>query len=486
MPVVKHPKTGQLVGVIAPYGIDADGKLHKPHPTQQFAFQWAKDIVSGKRKSKGGGIPVLYIQHGVNSGGTRAALTPIIDYFMANPGVSVLIGRKDYNDVKRSVMRDWFEILEDAGARPVEKDGQLHEYTYKVNDGKSKVFFTDLKDAGGLGSQQYPAILVCEAYEIEYEVYQALKRRCRKAGLPSFMIMEGNPPRENHWLSLLTQPDSQFYDPDVERVMLTSEENYAFMSAEYKHMLETMNPAWRRRFVLAEAAPLPSGTPVYSSFVQDFHVRKTWLIPDRPLIRGWDFGFRYPACIWTQQSIDGRLSIQHEWMPFETPEDKFIDGVIQRTNEWYGDRTVIDYGDPAATQRDPQGISTLKRLSDRGIMLKFRQTTYEDRIPLINQRFNNSPGGQPSVIVDPQCTILVEALAGGYHYQEIKEGQVWTTKQELPYKDGYYEHLSNAMEYLMVNLYGGSSNKVITRMIQSKRFKFRQAQMQRRTSLAAY
>ena len=182
--------------------------------------------------------------------------------------------------------------------------------------------------------------------------------------------------------------------------------------------------------------------------------------------------------MWAQQEDSGRLLLHREWMALETPEEQFIDGVIARTNLWFGARTCRDYGDPAARNRDPHGVATLQRLSAKGIQLGFRQTTYAQRIPLINRKFSELIGGIPSITINPNCPTLIEGLAGGYHYPALKEGMELTAKREIPMKDSWFEHLANAFEYLMVNLYG-QSTPAITKTIARRRLRQRRVAMKR-------
>ena len=81
-------------------------------------------------------------------------------------------------------------------------------------------------------------------------------------------------------------------------------------------------------------------------------------------------------------------------------------------------------------------------------------------------------GGVPTLLVDPSCPILIEGLAGGFHYPELKEGQSFSPMRDTPFKDGWFEHIVNAFEYGMVNIFLGSSpaiNRVIQQHKQWKR-----------------
>lgn len=443
--------------VLSPYGSDPNtGEPYPPHTTQQKIRDWARAVREGLLGCSG--IPVLYVQHGVNSGGTRGAMTPIIEYALEQPGLSILIARKDFIDLRRSGMATFFRILDPALIS--HKDEQLHEYdiqTIGVGSRPSTFHFSDLKDPDSLGSQEFAAILVIEAHEITEEAFRKLRNRARQGLLPSFLILEGNPPSEGHWLARLTNKHDPAYDPDITIFELPSTENWDFMTKAYRSTLENMPASWRRRYLLGKTGFLPSGTPVYPAFVEGLHVRKTAIVPDRPIIRSWDFGYRRAACAWMQRTDEGQLLIHKEWMALETPESEFIEGVKQRTNEWFEDRACADYGDPAARNRDPEGVSTLVRLDKAGIKMVARNSTYAERIPLINQRLSLLIGGEPAVIVDPGCPIIIEGLLGGYHFPEIDPDKRYTQKHEVPDHDQWFSHLMNCVEYAFVNLFMGST-----------------------------
>lgn len=458
--------------VLAPYGKDpVTGDPYAPHATQQKVRDWARSIRDGTYRGKG--IPVLYLQHGVNSGGTRAVLTPAIEYMLEESGINVLIGRKDFNDLRLSVMRTFFEVIPDeliAG-----KNVQEHWYKVQGQGGTSTVFFRELKDTKGLGSQEFAVIIVCEAHEISLSAFRTLKQRCRQGLRKAFILLEGNPPSEGHWLMNLTKPEHPDYDEDITLIKLSSFENWDFMNPAYRDSLEKQPATWKKRYLLGEAGALPDGTPVYPSFVEAVHVRDTRLIPDRPIIRGWDFGFRRAACVWGQRADNGQMLWHREWMALETPEEQFIEGVNIRTKEWFGERVCEDYGDPAASQRDPEGITTLARLQKHHINLRFRQSTYSDRIPMINRLLSELVNGEPRMIISPHCQILIEGLMGGYHYPELKEDREFTPKKDVPYRDSWFEHVANAWEYPHVCLFmatatGATEQRLKFRRMQQHKF----------------
>lgn len=423
-----------------------------------MVMRWATE----RLKTRTGGIPVLYLQHGVRSGGTRAVLNVVLARLCNEPGVRVLITRHELVSLRASVMETVFEIL--PSEMIVERNHTEHRYVVAQADGgRGTLFFCGTNEETKLGSTEFGVISMHEAHEISERQYRFVKNRATQAGHYGMVLMEGNPPPASHWLNRLTDPHSLGFDPDITRVELSTLENWTNLDPSYRQSLEQMPAAWRQRYLLGKTASLPSGTPVYESFVESFHVRETFLIPDRPVLRFWDFGFRNPSCLWAQQDHDYRLLVHREWMPTFTPRDVFIEGVKARTLECFGSRACRDIGDPAAAQRDPEGISTLRRLQEHGIELEFRPSTYEDRISLINRKLSDAPQGRPTIVVNPRCQVLIEGLTGGYHFEELTEGMRVTGQKELPFKDGWFEHLCNAFEYGMVNLYLGTSPAGVAR-----------------------
>ena len=67
------------------------------------------------------------------------------------------------------------------------------------------------------------------------------------------------------------------------------------------------------------------------------------------------------------------------------------------------------------------------------------------------------------------CKTAIEGFLGGYHYPLHKEGSAFSESYEIPFKDGYYEHIMNAGEYIAVNLF--SPIEARKRTVQTQEFK---------------
>ena len=92
----------------------------------------------------------------------------------------------------------------------------------------------------------------------------------------------------------------------------------------------------------------------------------------------------------------------------------------------------------------------------------YRQSEYRQRKEIIEHRLHTLHDGKPALLVDKNCVIIREGFKGGYRYPELKDGQQFVKKFEFPFRDGYYEHLMNAMEYIAVNIFSPVASKNIT------------------------
>lgn len=424
------------------------------------------------------GIPVLYAQGGWRSGKTRACLTVVLECLLAYPGLRVLVGRKDFNDLRLSTMESWQEM------RPrvlvADEDQQEHRETWTNG---SQVFFRELKDLEGLGGQEFGLMMISEPYELEHEFYYRAKGRISQAGMPHLLLLEGNPPNQGHWLHTLVRGHQEkgiAPDPDVTFLEVPTDENWANLPPAYRRMIEAAPAAWQKKYRLGQFGFTPEGQVVYDTFSEALHVRPVSIVPDRPVIRSWDSGVRHPACLWAQRTAQGHLLIQYEWLGVEMSLSAFAPGVVQRTNEWYGLRPVVDYGDPAMFARSPQtGKSDATVLMEQAqIRLQGRQSTHQERHSLIDRALTTLVDGQTSVQIHPRCVTLIEGLLGGYHYPTRRADQPFGVKHEVPFKDGFFEHLANAFEYLLINTHGAASS-VTKDFLDKKRARMRQVAVRR-------
>lgn len=441
--------------LIAPYGQNSQKQANRPNPTQQRVLDWIDNIRANPDDFKDH-IPVLYIQGGVGSGKSRAILAPIIELLLEIPGLRVLWGRSDFKDIKLSIMDKFFEIM--PPELIVSKSEQYHWYNIAQNGGgRSRIYFNGLKDLSGLGSQEFGVIAVTEAYELTEQAYRTLKRRCRQENVINIILLEGEAPNEDHWLARLTDPDDPSYDSDIEQWRVSTYENWDNLPTAYTGSLEGMPESWKKKYLLGQYGFIPDGDPFYQGFKEALHKREIKPTSAKPLLLGWDYGYRHPACVVSQIDAKGRWGILREIIGTNIIVKNFGAYVTEYLNIHFPgySYTSTGYGDPAGEQAgDKSEETSVEILKSQGFHIASMVSTYRDRKEIIERLLGTLIEGIPALIVDPACKTIIDGFLGGYHYPIVKQGQSFTTiKTEMPHKDGYYEHPMNALEYIAVNVY---------------------------------
>ena len=442
--------------MIAPYGLKAGStRPHLCNPTQKKVSNWVEDKRKIAEKGEAEYIPILYLQGGVGSGKTRAILAPVIKLLCTCPGIRVLWGRQDFKDLKLSVMDTFFSVM--PPELIADKSEQYHYYDIKAYDSKTKkegtsrIYFSGLKDISGLGSQEFAVIVITEAHETQDQSYHAVKRRCRQEKMPNMILIESEPPNEDHYLSLITKKGEDDYDPTIEKWEVSTYENWDNLPQAYRGSLESMPKSWQRKYLLGRTGFIPDGKPFYSGFNSLRHVRELTYIPNKTIYRGIDFGFHHPACLWMQKDVNDRFMVLKELMGREITIDKFAPKIIEFENEhFHGHNQYETYYDPAGNQvNDKSEKTSVEVLADHGIHGYCKQSTYRERKEIIERKLATMHGDIPALIVDKSCRTIEEGFLGGYHYPQAK---AMKQTPEEPVRDGFYEHLMNCMEYIIVNL----------------------------------
>lgn len=438
---------------LAPYGRDDRGVAFGPNPTQARVLQWVDDVRAGKKTAKG--IPVLLLTGGVGSGKTRGIMAPIQEMLCECPGIRIFWGRHDFKDIKMSVMDMFFNNF------PAElvknKSEQYHWYEMWTGKGKqnSRILFDGLKDLSGFGSQEFAVVVITEAHETAEMAYRTLKRRCRQSGYPVMILMESEPANEGHWIERLTNPACEEYDPDIEKWELSTYENWANLPEAYRASLESMPKAWQRKYLYGKAGFIPDGRPFYEGFREEIHVGEFSANNLKTFYGSWDFGFHHPS--FTVHQIDdmGRWYVLAELLGNEITIKNFCQQVKAFINARFPEAKIwVHYGDPACMQHNDKSEDTSwKVCKDEGFTIICHQSTYRTRKEIIDRKLSTMVNGKPTMLVDKSCKILIDGMLGGYHYPERKPGQANNDNFEVPFRDGYYEHICNAMEYFAINMF---------------------------------
>ena len=136
------------------------------------------------------------------------------------------------------------------------------------------------------------------------------------------------------------------------------------------------------------------------------------------------------------------LKIIDEIVIYGSNTDEIVDEIKTR----FPSRQICVYPDPAARQRKTSagGRTDLSILQNAGFAVKVRErhSAIRDRINSVNARLK-SADGQRHLVIDPRCKQVIKSL----ERQTYKEG----TSQ--PDKDSGFDHMNDALGYLIDFLY---------------------------------
>jgi hypothetical protein len=168
-----------------------------------------------------------------------------------------------------------------------------------------------------------------------------------------------------------------------------------------------------------------------------------------PVWRGWDFGYHRPAVVYAQ--AHGGFWLFGEVLGEDETLDQFLNNkVLPYEAALFGDNLknikFLDAADPAGKQvSDKSEYTSFAILANKGIFPYARKTGINEGLTIVRQRIADG-----SLQVHPRCRLLLEGFRGGYRYPEPTPG---LPEPLFPAKDGFYEHLMDALRYIAVNAF---------------------------------
>ena len=198
----------------------------------------------------------------------------------------------------------------------------------------------------------------------------------------------------------------------------------------YARLSTSTNPAWVKRYVMAELGPDPSGAAVYAGmFFTAFHCRDELLvIPGAPLLIGLDLG-RDPWAVLGQIDSVSRLLV-HEEIP---ADDIGLKLQLPRIRQVVSGRRYV--GCPVCIVFDPSGMAkgnfdeftSYDVITSYGFMaMPAPSNRLAPRLNAVERFLTETRGGTASMLINRVlCPKLVTAMNGGYRfkYNQIGEAQ---------------------------------------------------------------
>lgn len=397
---------------------------------------------------------------------TTTGVVEVLLKALMMPGTKWFIARRDYNDLMDTTLRTATNVLDrlpagtliDRSKQPPMK-WYLRPLT-QMGEGASEVEPSEITFMGlsdNVGGYEFNGGFIDEADECEEHYVQQLKGRLRYKPFEGFpqenyhIGLAFNPPATNHWLYTactgkdqegndITQPWLKLFKPSP------TENTRNLPAGYYESMTASLPEDLRQRLVDGEWGSTFPGKPVIRQFSRSLHVRKDLVYKGGTIFRFADYGYRHPACLWAQIKKGGNLQVLREYWGTDVEGTAFAQLILQKTAEWFPDAIkFVDYGDPAVQQVKDTG-QMLAILMKAGILVQYQKTPFDLSLQLLRKRFETLVEKEPAIVIDESCKMLIDALAGGYHYKD--DGVT-------PHK-GLYDHGVDALRYGVWNIFGST------------------------------
>lgn len=239
-------------------------------------------------------------------------------------------------------------------------------------------------------------------------------------------------------------------NPDAENI-----QNVADGMDYWMELAEDYRYDWPmlQRFVLGDYTFGGAGRPVFSTFSERRHVVEG-VKPYRtvPIIIGFDFGI-YTACSILQQQ-GNKLVCLDALEKSEAGLINFLDDeLMPLLNSRYANITRFATGDPSGGQRSVidlgQCIQVLRKYGFNYIPPRFKNNAIDTRLECVNYFMRQEGMFQ----INRHNTELINALAGGYHWDSSKEHLGFIG--EKPVKDDA-SHIADSLQYACMYFYKGT------------------------------
>jgi hypothetical protein len=171
------------------------------------------------------------------------------------------------------------------------------------------------------------------------------------------------------------------------------------------------------------------------------------------VVRSWDFGYHYPACVFLQLDPDGRVLVLREIVGQQDLLVEFARRVLALCQAHFPEGAQFeDVCDPAGAQRSDKSTQTcIEILNSLGVYPYFDRTGIRDGIELIRMKLSDRVLERPGLVVDRGCQQLIAAFEGGYRFGP--------SGGELPLQEHPYEDVMDCLRYAVMAKCSISSKK---------------------------
>ena len=292
---------------------------------------------------------------------------------------------------------------------------------------------------------------------------------------------------ENTWkIVVLSTPNgenNQFHDLTHDKVPGVTKIRLHYSQHPYRVPGSELGEAWmaRKKIGKSRAAWNQENEIDYSVWAEKGWFEDAWdeqitLQPDadyewqpRHLIvtRGWDFGYRRPACVWSFVNDWDQWVMSYELLGQNIDITDFVKLVLEVSDARFPRAMFQDAGDPACTQRKSAAATVqtpngaVRANTDYAILKAMGVNLKYDRIPGVERRVRHRMTRELmalredrrfSLLVDSRgCPLITKAFKGGYRRPEKSERNVKALEMEHPNPaDDTFVHLIDAGTYPIV------------------------------------
>jgi hypothetical protein len=169
------------------------------------------------------------------------------------------------------------------------------------------------------------------------------------------------------------------------------------------------------------------------------HLEPRTLNPSSELSLTLDFGFAAPfVCLWIRSFSSGITHVIDEYIQRGVTMDQHVEHIRSRP---HGTVTRVACDPAGAGRNDQTATSNITLLRQSGFKVCARRSKIVDGLEMIRTAL--SPAfGEPKLFIHPRCAKLIKSMQA-YHYPP--------GGGEVPWKDGEYDHLIDALRYHFVN-----------------------------------
>ena len=394
--------------------------------------------------------PIVLFMGATGAGKTTALICQVIDDCLMVKNNRGMLARMTYEDLRDTVLEDLLIELETA------RIPYTHYKRYRFihfPSTNSVLYLSGLGDTvktlRRTKGRNLGFIAIDQLEDIPREVFTFQLTRLRLPHVPPerrHLFATANPVPEDHWIyeMFVGDPERGIEPLEGAKVIYTTLDDNPHLPPEFrKLLLQTLTTEEIDRYVKGEWGFVPVGQRAFPMFDKRVHVGQIEFDPRYALIIGMDFGYRHPAAVWLQvvgepdDPVGRRVHVLDEFLGTDLLLDDFIEIVRDRTQAYFPKAEIVFYcGDPyAATARSDRGEAIDVHLRQRyQIALRMRRMPLENSIQNIAGllRLNK-------LILSPKCRILIKAFEGGYRRDE--QGEI--------VKDGYFDHLVDALRYAL-------------------------------------